>query len=152
MLRCSFGSLITTATMAFTILCCQLLLNPISLHADQSTLVEKLHRSPVDVVLANDESWLVSTNETSNSITLIDLVSGNCIDELKCGGQPASIDLCLDGEHLLVSCTGSGEILLVQIDQSKLLKKASISVGFEPVGLTVSPDGQTAFVGLTATG
>lgn len=152
MLRCSFGSLITTATMAFTILCCQLLLSPISVHADQSTLVEKLHRSPVDVVLANDESWLVSTNETSNSITLIDLVSGNCIDELKCGGQPASIDLCLDGEHLLVSCTGSGEILLVQIDQSKLLKKASISVGFEPVGLTVSPDGQTAFVGLTATG
>ncbi|TWT59911.1 cytochrome c peroxidase [Rubinisphaera italica] len=152
MLQCSFGSLLSTATTAFTILFSLLLHSPISLCADQSTLVDIAHRSPVDVVLAKDESWLVTANETSDSITLVDLVSGNCIDELKCGGQPASIVLCLNGQHLLVSCTGSGEILLVQIDQSKLLKKATISVGYEPVGLTVTPDGQTAFVGLTATG
>ncbi|MBT3889287.1 MAG: hypothetical protein HOF72_01550, partial [Planctomycetaceae bacterium] len=55
------------------------------------------HRSPVDLALSTDGTWLVSANETSNSISLIDVESGRVIDELACGENPATVTICLDG-------------------------------------------------------
>ena len=110
------------------------------------------YRSPVDLVLAKDGSWLVTSNETSNSISLCDTTHTTVVDELPCGGRPVAIALCLDGQHVVVSCSHSGEIFVVEVRGGKLHHRASIAVGNEPIGLAVSPDGLTAFVGLAATG
>lgn len=110
------------------------------------------YRSPVDLVLVNNDTWLVVANQTSNSISLIETESGKVLDELPCGDHPSAIAACLDGQHLLVSCAYSGQVSLIQIEGDKLRETHSIDVGFEPTGLAVSPDGKTAYVGLVASG
>ena len=110
------------------------------------------HRSPVDLVLAEHGKWLVTANATSNSISLVDLAGGGVVSELACGGRPAAIALCLDNQHVLVSCSHSGEILIVGVGQRTLTRQASIQVGYQPTGVAVLPGGQRAFVGLAATG
>lgn len=111
-----------------------------------------VHRSPVDLVMGADETWLATANETSDSVSLIETKTGTVLDELTCGDHPASIVRCLEGQHLLVSCSYSGDLVLIEVRDSKLQTKAVIHVGFEPVGMAVTPDGQRAFVGLVASG
>lgn len=111
-----------------------------------------VHRSPTDLVLAVDGSWIATANETSNSVSLIETSSGAIIDEVACGSHPASIVRCLDGQHLLVTCSYSGEVVLLEVRERELRKKAVIQVGFEPVGIAVTADGQSAYVGLAAAG
>ncbi len=111
-----------------------------------------VHRSPVDLVLAEDGSWLASANETSNTVSLIETKSGAVVDERACGRHPAGIARCLDGRHLLVSCSYSGEVVLLEVRDRRLIEKTVIPVGFEPVGLAVAPDGRRAYVGLAASG
>lgn len=110
------------------------------------------YRSPVDLVLLKNDTWLVVANQSSNSISLIEIKSGQVLDELACGDHPSAIAACLDGRHVLVSCAHSGHVSLVQVEGSKMRETHSFDVGFEPTGLTVSPDGKTAYVGLVATG
>tara|TARA_B110000263_G_scaffold229885_1_gene223990 strand:- start:152 stop:2026 length:1875 start_codon:yes stop_codon:yes gene_type:complete len=110
------------------------------------------HRSPVDLALSADGTWLVSANETSNSISLIDVESGRVIDELACGENPATVTICLDGQHVLVCCHYSGELMVVGVDAGRLVQRGTIYVGFEPVGATITPDGQQAYVALSVAG
>ncbi|WP_158265612.1 c-type cytochrome [Blastopirellula marina] len=110
------------------------------------------YRSPVAVVLAKDGHWLATANQTSGSVSLVDVASGQVTDELACGTHPSFLQKCLDGQHLVVTDTFGGKVRILEINDGKLLPKATIEVGFEPTGLAVSPDGQTAYVGLVATG
>ncbi len=110
------------------------------------------YRSPVDLVLAKDGSWLVTANETSDSISLVDVRQGNVTDELACGDHPTKVALCLDNQHVVVSCAHSGELMIAAVRGGELVRTASINVGYEPVGLVVSPDGRTAFAALAALG
>jgi DNA-binding beta-propeller fold protein YncE/mono/diheme cytochrome c family protein len=120
---------------------------------NQSLLRESVaHRSPVDVALGVDGRWLITANENTDSISLIDVESGKVLDEIACGDHPADVALCLDNQHVAVSCTHSGEIRIVQVRDNALQSMRTIKVGFLPVGLAVVPDGQRCFVGLTATG
>ncbi len=108
--------------------------------------------SPVDVVLAADGTWLVTANETSDSISLVDTAHGTVLDELPCGRHPAAIALCLDSEHVVVTGSYSGEVVIAAVRNRKLVRESSIAVGYEPIGLAVSADGRTAYTGLMATG
>ncbi|MCA9122056.1 MAG: c-type cytochrome [Planctomycetaceae bacterium] len=111
-----------------------------------------IYRSPVDLTLAADESWLATANQTSGTVSLIESKSGTVLDEVNCGEHPASIVRCLDDRHLLVSCSYSGDLVLIEVQHGTLQTKSVIHVGFEPVGIAVAPDGQHAFVGLVASG
>ncbi|MEC7565751.1 MAG: hypothetical protein VX738_08710 [Planctomycetota bacterium] len=106
-------------------------------------------RSPVDLALSDDGQWLVTANETSNTISLIDVAQAKVIDEIQCGNHPSAVMLCRDGNHVLVCCSYSGEIMIVQISKGHFIHRATIYVGFEPVGATVTPDGQHAYVALS---
>lgn len=107
-------------------------------------------RSPVDLRLGPDETWLVTANETSNSIALVELPSGKVLDERACGKRPAAIALTRDGKLALVSCRYGGEVCLFEIADGRLNPNGAIEVGFEPHGVAVSADGQTAYVAQTA--
>ena len=100
---------------------------------NQQTLPQQSgHRSPVDLALSADGTWLVTANETSNSISLIDVDAGRVIDELACGENPATVTICLDGQHVLVCCHYSGELMVVGVDAGHLVLRGTMHVGFEP--------------------
>lgn len=113
---------------------------------------QDIHRSPVDVALSPDQQWLVSANETSNSISLIRVADRKVVAEAACGAHPADVEFTPDGETILVSCEWSGDIELFEIVDDALKRRGTVYAGFEPCGLTVSKDSQTAFVGLVASG
>ena len=125
-----------------------------SRNASQNTsqIAPDLHRSPVDLVIDPSGKWLISANETSNSISLIRLDDGQIIDEVSVGNHPTDVVFTPDGKQILVSNAWSGDVSVLTIENEKLHKTASIDVGFEPTGIAVSPSGDRAFVGLVASG
>ena len=63
-------------------------------------------RSPVDLVVADDGSWLATANQSSDSVSLVRVSDGRVLDEVKVGRRPESI--ALRGEsQLLVSCSSA---------------------------------------------
>ncbi len=114
------------------------------------------YRGPVELVLADDESWAVTVNELSNSLTLIDLKLRKVIDEIPCADRPASC-VKLAGDELLVSCRESGEVHRFAVIReaghaTQLRVVATVDVGFEPLGLAVNRHSGRAYVGLLASG
>lgn len=124
--------------------------------ASQSAIAEEnvveRHRSPVDVALSPDESWLVSVNQTSDSVSLVDVRSGQILDERTTGSHPSDIVLTPDGKTALVTASWSGTLHALQIEAGKLKSAGSIKLGDEPVGIAVTSDARRAFIGLFATG
>jgi len=107
-------------------------------------------RSPVDVVVTPDESWLISVNQTSDTVSLVRASDGVVVSEVPCGRHPAAIALTSDGQRALVTATYSGELTIFEIETGRLRPAGSIQLGFEPRGVAVSPDGALAYVALTA--
>ena len=101
-------------------------------------------------MLTPDEKWLLTANQTSDSVTLVRLSDGLAVEEIACGKHPAAIALTPDGRRALVSATYSGQLHILAIDGEHLRAAGSIRLGFEPRGIAVSPDGKLAYVALTA--
>jgi DNA-binding beta-propeller fold protein YncE len=111
-----------------------------------------LGRSPVALDVSHDGRWLVTANETSDSVSLIRTADGRVVDEIACGRHPADLAFCSDCRTVLVTGSWSGDVTIVKVDEDRLQCAGTIRVGFEPWGLAVSPDGRRAYVGLMATG
>ncbi len=107
-------------------------------------------RSPVDLALAPDETWLVTANQIANTVSLIRVETGEVVDEIPCGVHPTDLQFMPDGDRIVVTSAWSGDVHLLKIDQGKLVPLAEIDVGMEPTGLAISPDGTRAYVGLAA--
>ncbi|MDG1897651.1 MAG: hypothetical protein P8J37_22355 [Fuerstiella sp.] len=109
-------------------------------------------RSPVDLALSPDGRWLVTVNETSDSVSLIRTSDRVVVNEVLCGRHPADIQFCPDGQTVVVSNSWSGELTVLKIIDGNLQRTGVIDVGHEPCGLAISPNGNLAYVGLVATG
>lgn len=107
-------------------------------------------RSPVDLVLSKDERRLFVVNQTSDTVSLVDVDQGRVVDEVPCGRRPSSLALSPDGRRLLATATYAGTVDVFAFDDDKLRRTGSVQVGFEPVGLAISPDGRLAYVALQA--
>lgn len=120
-------------------------------------------RSPVDLVLSPDERFLVTANQTSDSLSVVDVTLGRVVAEVPCGDHPTSLavvrhataGMLIAGKpaarvQLLVSCRHAGTVELYDWNGAKLTKAAEVDVGFHPYGLAVSTDGLTAYVALSA--
>ena len=113
-------------------------------------------RGPVDLAMDAAETWAATANELSGTVSLVDLASGEVLDEVALGGHPVAIARC-GPTHLAISCPDSGEVLLAQVADKKLSLLHRTHVGFLPHGLAIgkaSIDATIApvFVGLQATG
>src|SRR5262249_20799052 len=107
-------------------------------------------RSPVDLALGPDESWLVTVNQSADSVSLVRPSDGRMLDEVAVGHHPVGIALVPGGSTLLVSGHYSGEVTLLEVRDGKLVKLGAIDVGYQPHGIAVAPDGKTAYVACTA--
>ena len=108
-------------------------------------------RSPVDLVITADDRFAATANETSNSVSLIRLADGKVVDEVDCGQHPADIAVAANG-LILVSCTWSGEVAVMEVVDEKLQNRGNVYVGMDPCGMVVHPKADLAYVGLTASG
>jgi YVTN family beta-propeller protein len=106
-------------------------------------------RSPVDLVLTADEKWLLTANQTSGTVSLVNLESGKVTSEVPCGDRPSGLVLTPDGSTVLVTATYSGELVLFNRAGEKLTPAGKVRLGFEPRGVAVAPDGRLAYVALT---
>ncbi|HEX5105657.1 MAG TPA: c-type cytochrome [Pirellulaceae bacterium] len=115
-----------------------------------ASAADERDRSPVDLVLAPDESWLATVNQTSNTVSLVRTSDGQVLDEVAVGEHPIAISLAPDSKTLLVSGHYSGDVSLLEVQGEKLAKIGSIDVGFHPHDIAVTADGKSAFVARTA--
>jgi YVTN family beta-propeller protein len=105
-------------------------------------------RSPVDLVLAPDESWLVTANQTSDTVSLVRIADGVVLDELAVGRRPVAVVLHPDGKRVLVSSSYSGELQVLAIENERLTLASKLHLGFQPHGIALTADGRTAYVAL----
>lgn len=114
------------------------------------SLAAEVDRSPVDLVLSPDDTWLVTANQTSDTISLVRTADGKVLDEVVAGGHPTALALAEDGVTVLVSARDDGEVRRFRVSDEKLTATGAIYVGFHPHGIGIAPDGATAYVALTA--
>jgi YVTN family beta-propeller protein len=106
-------------------------------------------RSPVDLVLTADEKWLLTVNQTSGTVSLVNPATGRVAAEAPCGERPSGIALTPDGKTVLITGTYSGDLTLLTRAGGKLSPAGKVRLGFEPRGIAVAPDGRLAYVALT---
>lgn len=111
---------------------------------------DEIDRSPVDFVLGPEESWMVVANQTSHTISLVDLSSGQVLQELPCGRRPTALAMQSDGKHVLATASYSGELIRYAVDGQSLREVDRLFLGFEPWGVAVNRDNKTAYVALAA--
>lgn len=109
-----------------------------------------INRSPVDLVLGPDESWLVTANQTSHSVSLVDLsqTQARVLDEISVGERPEALALVPGKNQILVTCGYSGEFQRLSVAGNQLRREAVVHLGFHPHGIAVADDGRRAYVSL----
>ncbi len=112
-------------------------------------------RSPVDILLVDQERKLLALNQTAGSLSLVDIASGKVLDEVKVGEHPTAMTLypALDGgrtTRVMLTATFDGDLVTVAIDGDRLRVEKKIKVGFEPYGVAIDPNGREAFVSRVA--
>ena len=125
-------------------------------HSAEPLKTTAAFRGPVDLAIDAQETWAATANELAGTASLVDLATGEVLDEVALGGHPVAIAR-LDGTHLVISCPDSGEVLLAEVTERNLTIRHRTQVGFLPHGLAVgkatnSSSMPPVFVGLQATG
>lgn len=121
---------------------------PKAVSDERSKVQPSADRSPVDLVLTADQQWLLTANQTSGTLSLVQVATGKVMAEADAGQRPAALALTPDGRRVLVSGTYSGELVVLSLGEGKLTRLGAIRLGFEPRGIAVAPDGKTAYVAL----
>ncbi len=119
-------------------------------HADFLKIAADVDRSPVDLVISPCESWLVTVNQTSDSVSLVSLADGRVLDEQPVGRWPVAIAQSTDGARLVVSSRDSSDLTLFKVDNGVLKPTGQVHVGYLPYGVVLTADGRTAYVALSA--
>ena len=106
--------------------------------------------APSDLVLLADDTLIVTLNQRSATATLLQSGDGKVLDEILIGQRPGSIASIPGSNRVLITARDSGTIGLYAVVDDQLRLIQSIKPGFEPHGIVVSPDGNRAFVSLSA--
>jgi len=107
-------------------------------------------RSPVDLALGADGTWLITANQTSNTASLVSLTENRVLDEVAVGQRPVAVTLLADGKRALVTGSRSSDLTLLDVAEGKLTVAGRIPVGVDPHGVVATADGRTAYVALAA--
>src|SRR4051812_22597408 len=78
------------------------------------------HRSPVAVAVLPDGQRALTANQTSASVSLVDLRAGKVLAEVPCGRRPVAVVCSPDGKHAVVSNHWSQTLSLYDIGATSL--------------------------------
>lgn len=133
---------------------------PASDSADADLLRRTLERSPVDLVISGDGRWLATANQTSHSVSLVELAErtegetparwGSVVQEIPVGAHPVYILRDRESRRLFVSCRDAGDVVILACRDGRLAHQEKIHVGYHPHGLALSPDEKLLYVALAA--
>lgn len=92
----------------------------------------------------NTQLWVA--NQSGQSMSIIDLATHTVIERFDVPGMPVRLKFTKDGKRLYVpSWTPEGELIVIDVASRKEIKR--IKVGGNAIGIALSPDEKTAFVG-----
>ncbi|MEE8253668.1 MAG: YncE family protein, partial [Hyphomicrobium sp.] len=73
------------------------------------------------------------TNQSGQSLSIIDLATFKVVDEIKIGGKPAGIALSSDGKRAFVTAPEGNELVIVDVISRRVAKRITMSGG--PLGI-----------------
>ncbi len=109
---------------------------------------------PEGVILSEDESTLYATSEIADMVHVIDTAEGVVTDNVIVGTRPRRFLLTPDGKELWVTDELSGQVSIIDRKTDEVTDTLNFQppgfrqVDVTPVGLALSDDGKTAFIGL----
>lgn len=118
----------------------------------------------IAVMPGGQQVWV--GNRAADTLTLIDAHTLEILETIRCPGFPIRVAFTPDGQRALVSAARSGEVVVFDTGQREELTRTRLDLSNAPdasrrlfgdrfgespvpVGLVVSPDGQTAWVAAT---
>ena len=108
------------------------------------------HRSPIALALATDGRRLLTANQTSGTVSLVDPASGRVLDEVATGDKPAGVAIARDGRRGVVTHWYGYDLAILEVGPDRLKVVGRVEVGPEPRGVVLAPDGRTAYVAVGA--
>ena len=67
------------------------------------------------------ESRLVTANQSSGTVSLVDLEQRTVLDEVACGARPTAVSASADGRQALAAASYAGDLVLLAIEHDRLL-------------------------------
>lgn len=104
------------------------------------------HRSPIALALSADGSRLLTANQTSGTVSLVDPADRAVLDEVETGEKPAGVALSADGTRGVVTHWYGYDLAVLEVGPDSLTVAGRVEVGPEPRGVALTPDGRTAYV------
>lgn len=142
---------LAASIVCFALLACPFLAPPsISAGPNDSAKPSQHDRSPVSLSLSSNGSRLLTANQTSNSVSLVDPKLGMVLTEIQTGDKPAGVALSKDGKRAVVSHWYGYDLALLDVGPNSLKVAGRVVVGPEPRGVALSPDAKTAYVAVGA--
>ncbi len=108
------------------------------------------NRSPIALAVSADGARLLTANQTSGSVSLVDPKAGRVIQEVVTGDKPAGVAISRDGCRGVVSHWYGYDVALLEIKPEAIRVVGRVAVGPEPRGVVIAPDGVTAYVAVGA--
>ena len=107
---------------------------------------ENPDRSPVSLAIFDNGKRLLTANQTSGTVSLVDTSTKKVLHELPTGDKPAGIAVTADGKTVVVSHWYGYDVAVLKVDGDRLSILARIEVGPEPRGVAISKDSKSAYV------
>ncbi|WP_397570608.1 c-type cytochrome [Schlesneria sp. T3-172] len=108
---------------------------------------EEAHRSPLALAISPDGTVLMTANQSSGTVTLVDVTGQRVLSELPVGRHPFDV-VWVSDSFALVSLLHDDAVAVVKRDGSAISLFKKFAVGDEPSGLAMLPDRSRVFVAL----
>ncbi len=108
------------------------------------------YRSPVHLCVSLDGRRAYVVNQTSSSVSILDLRARRVIAEIAVGNHPSHAALSRDGRLLYVTSGHSSAIEVIDLECQRAVRR--IRTGHEPCGVTPSVDGARLYVASSISG
>lgn len=102
----------------------------------------------MDLVLFANGTRALTTNATSNTVSLVDVEQGKILAEVAVGKRPFCAALSRDGKTAVVTNCDADTVSLLTVGPAALHVTATLAIGDEPRGVAMAPDGSRAYVAL----